>query len=67
MQELQKIQIWSLDGEDSLGEDVATHSNILACRIPWTEEAGSLPFMELLRVRHNWATDAHTVSVAFWF
>ena len=33
-------QVQSLDQEDSLEEDVAAHSRILAWRIPWTEEPG---------------------------
>ena len=38
------MQTWvqSLDLEDSLKKGVATHSNILAWRIPWTEELGGL-------------------------
>ena len=31
--------------------------------LPWTEEAGSLQFMESLKVRHNWVTDTHTESL----
>ena len=55
---VQKTQIQSLDQEDSLEEGMATHSSILAWRIPWTEEPGELQSMELQRVRHdqsNWA------------
>ena len=37
---------------------MATHSNILAWKIPWTEEPGRLQSMGSQRVRHNWATDA---------
>jgi len=43
----------SLGQEDSLEEGVATHSSILAWRIPWTEDPGGLPSMESQRVRHN--------------
>ena len=43
----------SLGQEDPLEEGSATHSNILAWRIPWTEEPGGLPSMGLQRVRHN--------------
>ena len=43
----------SLDLEDPLEEGRAMHSSILASRIPWTEEPGSLHFMELQRVRHD--------------
>ena len=40
-----------------LGEWIPTHSSILAWRISWTEEPGSLPSMDLQRVRHDWATN----------
>ena len=40
----------SLGWEDPLEEDIATHSSILAWRIPWTEEPGSLQSMGLQRV-----------------
>ena len=42
MQELQETQVQSLDWEDTLAESIATHSSILAWRIPWTEETGGL-------------------------
>ena len=42
MQEPQEIWVWSLGQEDPLEEGMATHSNILAWRIPWTEEPGGL-------------------------
>ena len=42
MQELQETQIRYLGQEDPLEEGMATHSNILAWRIPWTEESGGL-------------------------
>ena len=35
---------------------MATHSSILAWRIPWTEESSGLPSMGLQRVRHDWGT-----------
>ena len=40
-------------------EGMATHSSVLACRIPWTEEPGGLQFMEWQRVRHDWSGLAH--------
>ena len=46
----------SLSQEDSLEKEMATHSSILAWRIPWTEEPGGLQSMGLQRVRHNLAT-----------
>ena len=42
MQEMQKTRVWSLGWEDLQEEDTATHSNILAWRIPWTYEPGRL-------------------------
>ena len=39
--------------EDPLEESMATHSSILAWRIPWTEEPGGLQSMGSQRVRHN--------------
>ena len=42
-----------LGGEDPLEEGVATHSRILAWRIPWTEEPGGLQSVESQRVRHD--------------
>ena len=40
----------------SLEKEMATHSSILAWRIPWTEEPGGLQSTGLQRVRHDWAT-----------
>ena len=42
MQETQEMQVQSLGWEDSLKEEMATHSSILAWRIPWTEEPSRL-------------------------
>ena len=42
MQESQEMWVRSLDGEVPMEEGMATHSNILAWRIPWTEEPGWL-------------------------
>ena len=43
----------SLGQEDPLEKEMATHSNILAWKIPWTEEPGRLQSMGLQRVGHN--------------
>ena len=43
-------------------EDMATHSSILAWRIPWTEEPGGLQSIGMQRVRHNWSDSAHRHS-----
>ena len=42
MQKTQEIWVQSLGWEDSLEKEIATHSSILAWKIPWTEEAGRL-------------------------
>ena len=44
----------------SLEEDMATHSSILAWRIPWTEEPIGLRSMGSQRIRHNWSDLACT-------
>ena len=43
----------TIDWEDPLEKEMATHSSILAWRIPWTEEPGGLQPIGLQRVRHN--------------
>ena len=43
----------SLGQEDPLEEGMATHSSILAWRIPWTQEPGRLQLMGSQRVRHD--------------
>ena len=45
--------IQSLGWKDPLGKGMATHSSILAWRIPWTEEPGGLPSMGSQRVGHD--------------
>ena len=44
---MQETQVQSLGQEDPLEEKMATHSSILAWRMPWTEEPGGLQSMEL--------------------
>ena len=46
VQEMQETQVRSLGREDPLEEGTATHSTILAGKIPWTEEPGGLQSME---------------------
>ena len=47
MQEPQEIWVQSLGSEDPLEKEMATHSSILVCEIPWTEEPGRLQTMGL--------------------
>ena len=53
MQETEEMRVQSLGQEDLLEKETATHSSILAWRIPWTEEPGKLESMGLQRVRYN--------------
>ena len=53
MLESQEMQVRSLGQEDPLEEEMATHSSILAWRIPQTEEPGSLQSMGSQRVGHG--------------
>ena len=46
VQETKEMQVRSLGREDALEEEMATHSTILARKIPWTEEPGGLQFTE---------------------
>ena len=65
---MQETWVQSLGQEDPLVKGVATHSNILAWRIPQIEP-GRLLFMGSQRVRHNWATKSFTFQsekYIFW-
>ena len=55
MQETQETRVWSLGWEDLLKEEMATHSSVLAWRIPGTGEPGGLPSMGSHRVGHDWS------------
>ena len=50
---MQETRVRSLGGEDPLEKEMATHSSILAWRIPWTEEPDRLQSMGLRRLRHD--------------
>ena len=53
MQEAQETWVRSLGWEDPLEKAVATHSSVLAWKIPWMEEPGRLQFMGSQRVGHD--------------
>ena len=60
---MQETLVWSLGQEDALEEGIATHSRILAWRIPRTKESGELQSMGSQRVGHGWTTArSHTKS-----
>ena len=48
-----ETQVQSLGREDLLEKEMATHSSILAWRIPWTEEPGGLQYKGSQRVGHD--------------
>ena len=48
-----ETQVRSLGWEDPLEKEMATHSSILAWRVPWTEEPGRLQSIGLQRVGHD--------------
>ena len=52
----QETQVWSLDQEDTLEEEMAPHPSILAWKIPWAEEPGELQSMWSQRVRQDCVT-----------
>ena len=56
VQEIKDIWVPSLGQEDPLEKEMATHSSILAWRIPWTEDSGGLQFMRSQRVGNDLVT-----------
>ena len=64
MQETQETWVQSLGEEDFLEEEMATHSHILAWRIPWTEEPGGLLSMGLQRLGQDWVTKNTQVATS---
>ena len=61
---MQETRIQSLGREDLLEKEMATHSSILAWKIPWTEEPGRLQSMGSQRVEDDWAT---SLSLFYYF
>ena len=59
---VQETWVWSLGWEDPLEKEMATHSSILAWKIPWMEKPGRLQSMELQRVGHDFAA-----SLSFFY
>ena len=51
--EMRETLVRSLGREDPLEKEMATHSSVLAWRIPWTQEPGGLQSMESQRVGHD--------------
>ena len=57
---MQETWGWSLGQEYPMEKEMATHSRILAWRIPWTEKTGRLQSMGSQRVGHDWVTFTFT-------
>ena len=53
---MRETSVQSLGPEDPLEKEMATHSSILAWRIPWMEEPGGPQFLGSQRVGNDWAT-----------
>ena len=67
MQQTEEMWVWFLSLEDSLEEGTATHSSILAWRIPRTEEPGRLQSTGSQRVGHDWVTKTFTfICLLVW-
>ena len=68
MQKPQEMWDQSLGLEDPWRRAcMATHSSILAWRIPWTEKPGGLWSTGSQSVRHNWVTTSHFISSSLWW
>ena len=59
---MQETGVGSLARESPLEKGMATHSSILAWRIPWTEEPGGLLFTGSQRVRHDFFFTARNLN-----
>ena len=53
---MHEAQVQSLGQEDTLEKEMATHSSIVAWKIPWTEKPGGLQSMGSQRVEHDSST-----------
>ena len=60
---MRETWVQSMGQEDPLEKKMATHSSILAWKIPWTEECSRLQSMGSQRVRHDWATSLSLLAL----
>ena len=60
---VQETWVRSLGWKDPLAKEMATHSSILAWKIPWTEEPGGLQSMGSQRVGYDWATNTSLYEI----
>ena len=66
MQETQETWVQSLGQEDLLKQEMATHSRILAWRIPLTEESGRLQSMGVTKIWTQLTTHIHAHDAGFF-
>ena len=59
---MRETWLWSLGQEGPLEKETATHSSILAWKIPWTEKPGGLQSMGLQKVGHDWETSLFLIT-----
>ena len=62
---MKETWVRSAGREDPLEEGMATHSSILAWRVPWTEEPGGLQSMESKRAGHDWPSNIPLLPYVF--
>ena len=62
-----ETRVQSLGREDLLEKEMATHSSILAWKIPWAEKPGRLQSMGSQRVGHDWATSLSLLILKYHY
>ena len=62
---MRETQVQSLGQEDPLEKEMAAHSNILAWRIPWTEDPGGLQSMGVTKSRTQLSKGGHKKKYSF--
>ena len=60
---MEEIWVWSISQEDTVEEEMATHSSTLAWKIPWTEESVQLQSMGSKRVGHDWVINIFAFTI----
>ena len=63
--EMQEMRVWSLGQKDPVEKEMATHSSILAWKVPWTEEPGRLHSMDHKRVIHDFVTKQQNIYIQY--
>jgi len=62
-----RARVRSLGLEEFLEVEIATHSNTLACRTPWTEKSGGLQSKEVTKSQRQLSDGAHSTAQTFTF